>query len=54
MIEDDDITKEFKVYAGRRLYIKYNNTCSTVSKLNVFKTDSRFDSFMLLVLENKK
>ena len=36
------------------LYVKYNNSCSTVSKLVVSKTNSRFDRVMLLMLENKK
>ena len=35
------------------LYIEYNKTFYTVSELNVFKTDSRFDHVMLLMLENK-
>ena len=32
----------------------YNINCSTVSKLNVSKTDSWFDCVMLLMLENNK
>ena len=36
------------------LYIKYNNNCSTVSKLIVSKADSRFKLVLLLVLKNKK
>ena len=33
------------------LYVKYNNSCSTVSKLIVSKTDYRFDRVLLLILK---
>ena len=36
------------------LYIKYNNSCFTVNKLNVSQNASWFDRVMLLMLENKK
>ena len=36
------------------LYIKYNNNCSTVSKLKVFKADAQCNRVMLLVLKKQK
>ena len=52
MIKNDGITIEFFCSECLFIYIiQYNNNCSTVSKLNVSRTDSRFGRVMLLILE---